>query len=92
MKMASSQRFVILFISCHFLFICIQIYNYTQITSYSYLKQKHEKTEQFLQLAIQELTQELYALKNLKEIKEYAHNILHMRKIRLNQIHQINRT
>lgn len=84
-----SKHFLGMVIGYHLLFICAQIYNYTRIISSSYTKQKNEKLWETLVTKQQELTQQLYACKDLKKVKSLAKNQLGMKKVRLAQMRQL---
>ena len=82
--------FIPLFIGTHILFIFLQIYKHSQVIKLSYKKQKNEADRQLLAQKKQDLTHQLYALKNRSAIKKFAMNHLNMKKITLKQIKKIN--
>lgn len=89
MKMAEHKKFLFVFIAAHFIFIVVQIFNYTQYISYSYTKQKNEKKVQQLLSQKEELHQQLYALKDLRTIKEWAITEQQMAPLTLRQVKKL---
>ena len=79
-------NFITLFISVNVLFIFAQIYKHSSVIKLSYRKQKNEADKKLLMQKKQDLTQQLYALKDRKAIKRYAANKLNMRKVNLKNI------
>jgi len=81
--------FIILFIGTNIFFIFVQVYKQSQVIKLSYQKQKNEAEKEALSQKKDDLTQQLYALKNRTSIKKYAQNKLNMRKINLKQIKKL---
>jgi len=80
------NTFIALFITTHIVFIALQIHKHTLFIKESFRKQKNEKEKLKLEQNQQELTHELYALRNQGAIKKFAEKKLHMKPIRLNQV------
>lgn len=80
--------FISLFITTHLCLIFMQIYKHSQFVKESYKKQELEQKIESLVQQEQNISQQLYTAKNLKETKKYAdsHN---MQKIKLNQIKKL---
>lgn len=83
--------FVSIFIFTHLFFIFFQIHKHSTVIRLSYCKQKSEQQKEVLTQKIQELTQQLYALKERSAIKKYAQEHLKMRKVKLSQVKKLER-
>lgn len=83
------NSFITFFITVHIMFIFLQVYKHTLFIKNSYHHQQCEKTLTALAERKQSLTQELYALKDRDNIKQYAQNKLKMRPYNLNQVKKL---
>ena len=81
--------FITIFVTTHIFFIFFQIHKHSKIIRLSYQKQKSEQKREQLVQRVQELTQQLYALKEQSSIKQFAQEMLGMKKIKLSQIKKI---
>lgn len=70
-------------------FIFAQIYKHTQMVKYTYAKQHHEQTLLVHQQTIQELTQQLYALKDRNSIQQFAQQELNMEPIQIKHVKRV---
>ena len=82
--------FVSAFITTHLFFIFFQIHKHSKVIRLSYCKQKYEQQKEIMTQKIQELTKNLYALKERSEIKKYAQETLKMKKMKLSQVKKLN--
>lgn len=78
-------------ITAHIVFIFLHIHTYSGIIKQSYKKQKNEHLILTLEQKKQQLTQQIYALKNQNSIKEFAASALHFEPVTLTQVRRINR-
>lgn len=83
------KSFIILFLTVHVLFIALQIDKQSRMVKLSYTKQKAEQTVKTLSNQKQALINKLYMLKNKNEIKNYAHNHLQMKPLKIKQVQRI---
>lgn len=83
--------FIALFVSAHVILIFLQIHKHSQRIRLSYQTQKNEAEKELLVQKKQDLTQQVYALKNRSAIKKFALNKLNMSKIQLKQINKLGR-
>ncbi len=83
------NSFLTIFISAHIILIFLQIHKHTLLVKNSYNQQQCEKKIATLTDKKQTLTQELYALKDRENIKQYAQNNLHMRPYKLSQVKKL---
>lgn len=81
--------FVTIVITAHILLIFLQVHKHTLLIQTSYNHQECEKKIATLTEKKQNLTQELYALKDRDNIKKYAQNKLNMRPYGLNQVKKL---
>lgn len=70
-------------------FIFAQIYKHTQMVKYTYAQQQHDKTIVAHEQTIQELTQQLYALKDRETIRLFAKKELSMQPLVLKNIKRL---
>ncbi len=81
--------FITIFVATHIFFIFFQIHKHSKIIRLSYQKQKSEQKREQLVQRVQELTQQLHALKEKSSIKKFAQETLGMQKIKLSQVKKI---
>jgi hypothetical protein len=80
------KTFIGLFITTHILFIAFQIDKQSRLIKLSYEKQRHETEKQKLLALKQDLTIELYNMKQPGTIKKFAHNELNMQPLNIKKI------
>jgi len=83
------NSFITFFITVHIFLIFLQVHKHTLFIKNSYNQQQCEKQIAALKEKKQSLTQELYALKDRDNIKQYAQNKLKMRPYTLNQVKKL---
>lgn len=83
--------FILIFIAGNFILIFLQIFKQSEIIKLSYQKQRNEKLKSSLMQTKAKLEQQLYKLKDAKEVKNFAKNKLHMSEVKLSQIKKIER-
>jgi len=83
------KSFLAFFISIHVILIFLHIHKHTLLIKNNYIHQQYEKKIVTLSKKKQDLTQELHALKDRENIKQYAQNKLNMRPYSLNQVKKI---
>lgn len=83
------KSFITFFITAHIILIFLQIHKHTLFIKNSYDQQQCEKTIATLTEKKQTLTQELHALKDRENIKQYARHTLKMRPYALNQVKKL---
>ncbi len=81
--------FIAVFIGAHIIFIFLQIHKHSQVIHYSYEKQKKETQKNNLIQKRQLVEQQQYAIKNRSTIKQFAGNVLRMKKVKLSQIKKL---
>lgn len=81
--------FISIFVATHVFFIFFQIHKHSKIIRLSYQKQKSEQKQEQLTQTVQELTHQLYALKEKSSIKQFAQDMLGMKKIKLSQVKKL---
>jgi len=86
MLMIKKPSFISFFIAVHIILIFLQVHKHTLFIKHNYTQQMYEKKINALQDKKQQLTQELYALKDREAIKKFAHDTLQMRPYTLRQI------
>lgn len=74
----------------HIVFIFLLIYKHTQLVQASFKVQKSEHAIESLKERRQELTNELYALKDHTSIKQFAQKSLNFKEMKLNQVSRFN--
>ncbi len=80
--------FISLFIGTHLCLIVMQIHKHSQFVKASYEKQKYEQEIESLVQQEQNLSQQLYAAKNLEETKKYA-AAQNMHKLKIHQVKKL---
>ena len=83
------NSFITFFITVHIILIFLQVHKHTLFIKNSYNHQQCEKKIALLTEKKQTLTQELYAMKDRENIKQYAQNKLKMRPYTLHQIKKL---
>ena len=83
------KTFIGLFITVHILFIAFQIDKQSRLVKLTYQKQRNDTEKQKLLARKQELTVELYNLKQPQAIKQYAQNNLNMKPLDIKKIKRI---
>lgn len=81
--------FMFIFVTTQVFLIVLQIYKQSHRIQLFYEKQKNETYKAELLLKRQELTQQLYALKDHGRIKQYAEQELKMQPVKLGQIQKM---
>ncbi len=85
----TKQLFISICILFHIFFAFFQIYKRTAVTQYSYEKQKIEGELAQLIYKKKLLSNEIESLKDRTALKDYAQEILFMKKIKLTTIKKI---
>lgn len=83
------ESFIFLFIAVNLFFIFFQIYKNSKIIKVSFEKQRNEKLKEELINHKITLSQQLCALQNKAEIKQYAVDTLQMEKIKLHNLKKL---
>ena len=85
----NKKQFIVAFASINVLFIFAQIYKHTQVVKCTYAQQQYEKQIHEQTQTIQELTQQLCALKNRDDVQAFAQKKLGMQSIALKDIKRV---
>ena len=81
--------FIIIFIATNIGFFFLQIRKQMLFIKESFCKQKNERIIANLEQKNQEIMNQLYTAQNKTDIKQYAHETLHMQPIQLTQLKKL---
>lgn len=85
----NKKLFITTIIGTHIIFVMLHIHTYSRIIKQSYQKQKNEQLRLTLTHKKQQLTQQLYLLKEQVAIKQFALEQLHLEPINLKQVRKL---
>ena len=89
MKKSKNNFLLYSFIAINLIFIFLQIHKQSYLVKMYYEKQRLEKEKEQLIQKQNNLTQQIYELKNLNNIMKYSSDNLNMKKVKLNQIKKL---
>lgn len=81
--------FIPLYIAAHIIGVVLHIHKHTLFIKESYTKQKNETLKSELIHKQQQITHQLYSLRDYAHISSYARTALHMQPIHINQIKKL---
>lgn len=84
------STFAALFAICNLAMVLLHIHKHSKIIEHSYTRQKLDAQRLALIKQKQELTHQLQALHNLREVKQFALNELSLKPAKISQVKKMN--